>query len=102
MTIRCDHCRGSLGLIIHRYWRMRFCSEKCMQAYRHRLEELTEAKIISSRSSSGALRPPSCDRKGSAGPRISVLPANGDDLRGMAATVRAMPSGVVGPVDSPL
>jgi hypothetical protein len=38
MTIRCDHCCGSLGLIIHRYWRMRFCSANCLQAYQHRLQ----------------------------------------------------------------
>jgi hypothetical protein len=45
MTLRCDHCRGSLGLIIHRYWHMRFCSASCMQTYQHRLNEDTKAKI---------------------------------------------------------
>lgn len=44
-TIRCDHCRKTLGLIIHRYWRMRFCSAKCLDAYQRRLEEVTKAKI---------------------------------------------------------
>ena len=38
MRIRCDHCCGSLGLIIHRYWRMRFCSANCLQAYQYRLQ----------------------------------------------------------------
>jgi hypothetical protein len=45
MTIRCDHCRGSLGLTLHRYWRMRFCSAKSVQAYQHRLHDLTMVKI---------------------------------------------------------
>jgi hypothetical protein len=45
MTIRCDHCRGSLDLTLHRYWRMRFCSAKCVQAYQHRLHDLTMVKI---------------------------------------------------------
>jgi hypothetical protein len=45
MTIRCDHCRGSLGLIIHRYWRMRFCSAACKDAYQQRLNDVTKAKI---------------------------------------------------------
>ena len=45
MTIRCDHCRGSLGLTLHRYWRMRFSSAKCVQAYQNRLYDLTMVKI---------------------------------------------------------
>jgi hypothetical protein len=45
MAIRCDHCRESLGLIVHRYWRMRFCSRRCADAYRHRLDEDTMTKI---------------------------------------------------------
>jgi hypothetical protein len=44
-AIRCDHCRKSLGLIIHRYWRMRFCSAKCLSAYQHRLDEAIKAKM---------------------------------------------------------
>jgi hypothetical protein len=48
MMIRCDHCGGSLGLIIHRYWQMRFCSVKCEQAYQQRLCDLTKIKILSS------------------------------------------------------
>jgi hypothetical protein len=40
MTIRCDHCRGPLGLIIH--LRMRFCSVKFIQAYQHHLEDLNK------------------------------------------------------------
>jgi len=45
MTIRCDHCRGPLGLIIHRYWRMRFCSAACKDAYQQRLHDATKVKI---------------------------------------------------------
>ena len=45
MTIRCDHCRGSLGLDVHRYWRMRYCSAECAIAYRRRLNEETVEKI---------------------------------------------------------
>jgi hypothetical protein len=43
MTIRCDHCRGPLGLIIH--LRKRFCSVKCIRAYQHHLEDLTKVQI---------------------------------------------------------
>jgi hypothetical protein len=43
--LRCDHCRGALGLMIHRYWRMRFCSADCAQAYQQRLQGKTKAKI---------------------------------------------------------
>jgi hypothetical protein len=42
---RCDFCGGRLGLGIHRYYRMRFCSEAHMRAYRWRLTEETQAKI---------------------------------------------------------
>jgi hypothetical protein len=45
MTIRCDYCRGKFGLIVHRYWRMRFCSAVCAQAYEQRLHHETKAKI---------------------------------------------------------
>jgi hypothetical protein len=45
MTLRCDHCRGELGLLTRRYWRMRFCSEACKQAYQRRLGESTRDKI---------------------------------------------------------
>jgi hypothetical protein len=31
--MRCDHCRKSFGLILHRYFRMRFCSADCLSAY---------------------------------------------------------------------
>jgi hypothetical protein len=41
----CDHCRRSFGLIIHRYWRMRFCSADCLTAYQRRLDQETIAKI---------------------------------------------------------
>jgi hypothetical protein len=45
MTIRCDHCRESLGLNVHRYWRMRYCSADCALAYQRRLDEGTTEKI---------------------------------------------------------
>jgi hypothetical protein len=45
MTTRCDHCRRSLGLNVHRYWRMRFCSVDCVAAYQRRLQEGTVGKI---------------------------------------------------------
>ena len=34
--MRCDHCRKSFGLIFHRYFRMRFCSADCLEAYQRR------------------------------------------------------------------
>jgi hypothetical protein len=46
MTMRCDHCRGELGLKTRRYWRMRFCSEACTSAYQRRLDESTRNKIV--------------------------------------------------------
>jgi hypothetical protein len=45
MTLRCDHCRGDLGLGAQRYWRMRFCSEGCKKAYQRRLDVSTRDKI---------------------------------------------------------
>jgi hypothetical protein len=45
MTMRCDHCRRPLGLIVRRYWHMRFCSAGCMQAYQRRLNDDTKEKI---------------------------------------------------------
>jgi hypothetical protein len=45
MTLRCDHCRKHLGLVVHRYWHMRFCSAACAQAYERRLNDETKAKI---------------------------------------------------------
>lgn len=42
---QCDFCGGHLGLTIHRYYRMRFCCEAHMRAYRRRLTEETRAKI---------------------------------------------------------
>ena len=45
MSLRCDHCRGQLGFIVHRYWQMRFCSTPCKDAYRDRLAEETKVKI---------------------------------------------------------
>jgi hypothetical protein len=45
MTMRCDHCRRPLGLIVRRYWHMRFCSAGCRQAYQRRLHDDTKEKI---------------------------------------------------------
>ena len=43
--MRCDHCRKSFGMILHRYFRMRFCSADCLAAYQDRLSDLTMVKI---------------------------------------------------------
>jgi hypothetical protein len=53
MTVRCDHCRRPLGLIVRRYWHMRFCSAGCMQAYQQRLQDDTKEKIAKLRTSDG-------------------------------------------------
>ena len=45
LALRCDHCRGDLGLHVHRYWQMRFCSLVCVTAYQQRLAEETRMKI---------------------------------------------------------
>jgi hypothetical protein len=45
MTLRCDHCRNALRADIHHYWRMRFCSASCKQAYQRRLQDNTRLKI---------------------------------------------------------
>jgi hypothetical protein len=46
MTLRCDHCRGELSLVVQRYWRMRFCSNACKNAYQQRLDGGTRQKIV--------------------------------------------------------
>ena len=43
--MRCDHCREVLGLGVHRYWHMQFCSSTCMTAYKQRLAPETKVKI---------------------------------------------------------
>jgi hypothetical protein len=45
MRLRCDHCRRPLGLMVRRYWHMRFCSAGCVQAYQQRLQDGTKDKI---------------------------------------------------------
>jgi hypothetical protein len=45
MTIKCDYCRGPLGVNVHRYWRMRYCSADCVTSYQRRLDEGTAGKI---------------------------------------------------------
>jgi hypothetical protein len=45
MTLRCDHCRGDLGMCVERYCQMRFCSPACTAAYRERLADGTKIKI---------------------------------------------------------
>jgi hypothetical protein len=42
---KCDFCRGPVGPIAPRYWRMRFCSIAHREAYQHRLADGTRAKI---------------------------------------------------------
>src|SRR5260370_22802003 len=44
-NVRCDHCREDLGLGMHRYWHMQFCSSACMTAYQQRLAPETKVKI---------------------------------------------------------
>jgi hypothetical protein len=44
-NVRCDHCREELGLGIHFYWHMQFCSSACMTAYQQRLAPETTVKI---------------------------------------------------------
>jgi hypothetical protein len=53
MMLRCDHCRGPLGLMVRRYWRMRFCSAGCVQAYQQRLQDNTRDKIAKLRAIDG-------------------------------------------------
>lgn len=53
MTLRCDHCRRPLGLVVRRYWRMRFCSAGCVQAYQQRLQDNTKDKIAKLREIKG-------------------------------------------------
>ena len=43
--MKCDYCRGPLGLIVQRYWRMRFCSRACKAAYLQRLDTDTREKL---------------------------------------------------------
>jgi hypothetical protein len=45
-SMRCDYCRGQLGPNVQLYWRMRFCSTKCMCAYQLRLSPETQRKIV--------------------------------------------------------
>jgi hypothetical protein len=42
---KCDFCRGPVGPIALRYWRMRFCSTAHRKAYQDRLAEGTRTKI---------------------------------------------------------
>lgn len=44
-SLCCDHYRGKLRFSVHRYWRMRFCSAACMNAYQQRLSTQTLQKI---------------------------------------------------------
>jgi hypothetical protein len=45
MSLKCDYCRSNLGLGVHRYWQMRFCSTVCVESYQRRLDEDTRVKI---------------------------------------------------------
>jgi len=31
--MRCGQCGGKLGLIVHRYWELRFCRRACKRSY---------------------------------------------------------------------
>ena len=44
-SLCCDHCRRELRFPVHRYWRMRFCSAACANAYQQRLSPRTQQKI---------------------------------------------------------
>jgi hypothetical protein len=44
-SLCCDHCHEKLRFPVHRYWRMRFCSAACMNAYQKRLSPDTQQKI---------------------------------------------------------
>ncbi len=44
-TLHCDHCREELGLSVHRYWHMHFCSSACVTEYQRRLAPETKVKI---------------------------------------------------------
>jgi hypothetical protein len=54
MSLRCDHCRRPLGVVVRRYWRMRFCSAACVQAYQRRLQDQTKQKIATIRHADSA------------------------------------------------
>jgi hypothetical protein len=45
MSLRCDQCRRPLGLVVRRYWHMRFCSHACVRSYQRRLQDDTKQKI---------------------------------------------------------
>ena len=45
VNYRCDYCGGHLGLVVDRYYRMRFCCKAHMSAYKQRLTMETRAKI---------------------------------------------------------
>jgi hypothetical protein len=45
MMTKCDYCRRPLGLNVHRYWRMQFCSPDCIKAYKDRLDKVTIGKV---------------------------------------------------------
>jgi hypothetical protein len=66
MTLRCDHCRQPLGIVVFYYWRMRFCSAACRQAYEHRLQGATRVKIC--RLDGVRQQPPAAGRR----PRLSA------------------------------
>ena len=70
-TARCDYCRKSFGLILHRYYRMRFCSADCLKAYQGRLDDLTMSRI----QRVDLRRAPELRRQYRAGPRLAQLPA---------------------------
>jgi hypothetical protein len=43
---RCDNCGGRFGLIRHRHYTLRFCEEKCLEAWkRARLERARQQRF---------------------------------------------------------
>jgi hypothetical protein len=40
--MRCGQCGGKLGLIVHRYWELRFCRRACKRSYLEHVERDSE------------------------------------------------------------
>jgi hypothetical protein len=36
---RCNHCGGRFGLVRHRHYTLRFCSENCLEAWKRNQRE---------------------------------------------------------------
>ena len=42
---QCAHCGGSLGLIIHRRFSLRFCKQACKKAHERKRDDERRAKV---------------------------------------------------------